>query len=144
MFKIVKKPEGTALSEILISILAVVFALVAAGAVMGLLGYNPFEVYKNMVDGALGSDYRIRATMNKAIPLTVLSLGVSVAYQMKFWNIGAEGQMAMGGIFTTWVALNCAALPRPLLLPFMLLAGIAGGALWALIPALLKVRLGTN
>ncbi|MBQ3077633.1 MAG: ABC transporter permease, partial [Clostridia bacterium] len=47
-------------------------------------------------------------------------------------------------IFTTWVALNCAALPRPLLLPFMLLAGIAGGALWALIPALLKVRLGTN
>ncbi|MBQ2698219.1 MAG: ABC transporter permease, partial [Clostridia bacterium] len=60
MFKIVKKPEGTALSEILISILAVVFALVAAGAVMGLLGYNPFEVYKNMVDGALGSDYRIR------------------------------------------------------------------------------------
>ena len=81
----------------------------------------------------------------KTIPLALCGLGIGIALRMLFWNVGAEGQLAMGGIAASAVALFWApGLPAPLVLPLMVLAGFATGALWGLIPALLKAYLKVN
>ncbi len=144
MFRIVKKPELSPDRAVLAQILAVVIALVAAGLIVMLMGINPVKFYGDLVRGALGSAYRLRATLNKAIPLVILSLGTLIAFKMKFWNIGAEGQMCMGAFGAAYFALNFSWLPAYVLLPLMAAAGVVCGGLWSLIPALLKVKFGTN
>jgi ABC-type uncharacterized transport system permease subunit len=144
MIRITKRPGLSKKKEFMMRWGGVFGALVAAALVMALLGYNPLEVYGNLIGGSLGSAYRLKATLNKAIPLVVLSLGVAVAFKMKFWNIGAEGQMALGGFGAAFVALRYGDLPPYLLLPLMFVIGVLCGGLWGLIPALLRVKLGTN
>jgi simple sugar transport system permease protein len=80
----------------------------------------------------------------RAIPLTIIALGISTAYRSGFINIGAEGQMMMGIICSTAVALALPSVPKPLLLPMLLLAGCAGGALWGFIPGILKAKLAVS
>ena len=86
----------------------------------------------------------IQATVKIMIPLLITSLGVALAFKMQFWNIGAEGQIIMGAIFATYFALFHADWPHWLLLAVMFLAGMAGGGLWALLPAVFKVKFNTN
>lgn len=144
MFRIIKKPELAPGRAVLSQIMAILVSLCAAAIIVLILGYNPIEFYANLIKGALGSAYRVRATFNKAIPLVILSLGTLIAFKMKFWNIGAEGQMCMGAFGAAYFALNFSNLPAPVLLPLMALAGLVCGGIWALIPALLKVRFGTS
>ena len=73
MFRIIKKPELSPGRAVAAQFIAVVAALIAAAVIVALLGYNPFEFYGNLVKGALGSVYRVRATFNKAIPLVILT-----------------------------------------------------------------------
>jgi len=129
---------------IALRILAVVFALLASMVIIALLGHNPFKVMFEMVRGSIASKYRLTETINKMVPLLTLSLGVCVAYKMKFWNIGAEGQFYMGVFGAGLVAFNLGGLPGYVLLPAMFLGGIVGGGLWALIPALLKAKWETS
>ena len=131
MLRIQKQQGLTKKQEILLRVGTIVLALVASGVMMAALGYNPFTVYLKMIKGALGSRYNITATVSKCIPLLIMSLGVSVAFRMKFWNIGAEGQFYMGAFAATFVWV-------------MMLAAIIGGGIWALIPALLKSKLETS
>ncbi len=74
----------------------------------------------------------------------ITSLGISIAFRMKFWNIGAEGQICMGAFAASYFALFCAHWPPWLLFPAMFLSAFAAGAVWAGIPALFKVKWGTN
>ncbi|MBQ4346898.1 MAG: ABC transporter permease, partial [Firmicutes bacterium] len=125
--------------------LAIVAALVLAAVIMAALGYNPFEVYKNIVVGSLKIGYRLRETVNKAIPLTVLSLGVSVAFKMKFWNIGAEGQFYMGAYGAALAAFGLAPeTPSFVTILLMFVLGFLFGGIWAMIPALLKAKFNTS
>lgn len=80
---------------VLTRVLAIVAALVASGLVMLIMGFNPLEIYAQIVKSSVTSVRKLRETLNKTILLTVLSLGISVAFRMKFWNIGAEGQFYM-------------------------------------------------
>lgn len=144
MVKIIKKPDMAPRQETLLRIGAVLLALAASAVVIALIGYNPFQVFAKIVEGSLMSLYRVRETISKAIPLVVLSLGVAVAFKMKFWNIGAEGQIYMGAFGAALVAFSGAGLPSPLLLALMLLVGAALGGLWALIPAFLKLRFSAS
>lgn len=144
MIKLTRKQEAPFYKELLMQIAAIAAALAAAGVVMAIMGHNPFKVYIQIVNGALGSAYRVRGMFNKVIPLTILSLGVAVAFKMKFWNIGAEGQMAMGAFGASYIALNYGHLAPGVLLPMMFVAGAICGGLWALIPALLKTKLDTS
>jgi simple sugar transport system permease protein len=81
----------------------------------------------------------------KAIPLMLTGLGVAIAFRMLFWNIGAEGQLAMGGIAAAYVALFWAdRLPASMVLPAMFVAGVLAGAIWGFIPAFLRAALGVN
>ncbi len=123
---------------------AVLFALLLSALLLLFMGYNPFAVYASMLDGGLGSDYRIKETVVRTIPLVLSSLGISLAFRMRFWNIGGEGQIMMGAFAATWVGLFNPGLPRPLLLLLMVLAGVLGGGLWALIPTFFKIRFRTN
>jgi simple sugar transport system permease protein len=97
-----------------------------------------------MIKGAFGSAYKTKATIIKAIPLLITALGISVAFKMKFWNIGGEGQIIMGAFASSVVALKLTHISSSAVLPLMAAAGIAGGAAWALIPAFLKSKLRTN
>lgn len=144
MIQIVKRPDPSARQSVMTRFAAVAGAVVCASLLMALIGYNPFSIFFNIVKGSTGTAMRLQGTLNKAIPLTALSLGVAVAFRMKFWNIGAEGQFYMGAMFAAWVAFNLKTLPMLLLLPVMGIAGFIGGGLWALIPAFLKSKFKTS
>jgi simple sugar transport system permease protein len=123
---------------------SIVLALICSGVVLLFFDLNPIKIFGTIVTGALGSEINIQQTIIKAIPLTIASLGILVAFKMKFWNIGGEGQIMMGALGASWVALNNGDLPQPLLLLLMAVASIVCGAFWALIPAFFKAKMGTN
>ncbi len=129
---------------IIIRTSAILLALSAVAVFIMLLGHNPFSVYLSMIEGAFGSGYRITETIRKAIPLIVASLGISLAFRLKFWNIGAEGQIMMGAFGATFFALNFQNLPSVILLPLMGLASIICGGIWGAIPAYFRAKFRTN
>jgi simple sugar transport system permease protein len=142
--RIAAREEMTGKSEKLLRVAAAVVALAASGIIMALMGYNPFEVFGKIISGSLGTAYRVKETVTKAIPLSVLSLGTAVAFRMKFWNIGQEGQFYLGAYGAALIAFNFSYLPAPILLSLMFVVGFIFGGLWSMIPALLKIRFSTN
>lgn len=140
MIRIVTRDEASPLRDTALRLAAVGAALVASAVMMAAIGYNPFEVFAKIVAGSLASAYRFRETVNKAIPLTVLSLGIAVAFRMKFWNIGGEGQFYLGAFGASLMAFALPTLNAAFLLPLMFLSGFLLGGLWALIPAALRAR----
>lgn len=144
MIRIVKTKEKSRREQMLIRLAAFVLALCAGGLFLLVLGNNPFAVYGTILSGAFRSKMAVQATIKIMIPLLIAALGVTLAFKMKFWNIGGEGQLIMGGVFASYFALFHADWPSFILFPVMFIAGIIGGGLWALIPAFFKVRFGTN
>lgn len=142
--RIQKQDEMDGKNVILISLLAFFIALVAGGFFLMSLGLNPFEAYKIILSGAFSNIKYIEATIEIAIPLLVLSLGITLAFKMKFWNIGAEGQFIMGAIFASYFALFHNDWPHIVLLLVMFIAGFVGGGLIGYIPAYFKCKYGTN
>jgi ABC-type uncharacterized transport system permease subunit len=125
--------------------------LIAAALLVGALllrfaGANPWFVYRRMAELAYGSLYGWSDTTIKATPLILAGLGVSIAFRMRLWNIGAEGQLFLGAFFATGVALHWLPreTPQAILLTAMAVAGFVGGALWGLIPGVLKAKLNVN
>ena len=94
--RVVKKAELGKRETLILRLEAIVLALVAGGFFILLIGQNPFVIYQTIVTGALRSEMAIQATVKIMIPLLIASLGVTLAFKMKFWNIGAEGQIIMG------------------------------------------------
>jgi len=144
MIRIVTRAEPTPFRENLLRFGAVLCALLASAAIMAVMGYNPLEVYAKIIEGSLKSFYRFRETVNKAIPLIVLSLGIAVAFRMKFWNIGAEGQFYLGAFGASLVAFSFPSLPAFILLPFMFFTAFLFGGAWSMIPAFLKARFSVS
>ncbi len=97
-----------------------------------------------LVKSAFFSPWAVEDCLIKAVPIFLCSLGIAIAFRLQIWNIGAEGQYALGAVGATWVALNYPDLPGYLLLPAMLCLASAAGGLWGLLPALLKLRLRAN
>lgn len=122
---------------------AVAGALAVGGLFLAVTGHRVGPAYVSMLTGALGSPYAIQQTLVKAVPLALTGLGVTLAFHAGLWNIGAEGQLAMGALLSSWAALS---VPWPgwALLPLMVLLGLLGGALWAFLPALARAAWGTN
>lgn len=123
---------------------AICFSFVLLGIFILTLGKNPIEVYMGMVTGSIGTPYRLKETIVIAIPLVLTALGISLAFKMKFWNIGGEGQIMMGAFMGSFIALKVSSLQGPMMLPAMIIAGFIGGGIWALIPTFFKVRFETN
>lgn len=144
MLSTVKRNNVTKSYSVSIRLVAVLLALVTSAIFIAFLGHNPIEVYASMIKGAFGSAYRFRETIVKAVPLVITSLGILIAFKMKFWNIGGEGQFYMGAFAASFVALKFPNLPKIVLIPLMILAGMLGGGLYALIPAYFKAKFETN
>ncbi|HNX23858.1 MAG TPA: ABC transporter permease [Spirochaetota bacterium] len=144
MLRMSSRTDCSRNEAILIRTSAIILALAAVAFFIMLLGHNPFSVYISMIEGAFGSGYRITETIRKAIPLIISSLGISLAFRLKFWNIGAEGQIMMGAFGATFCALNFQSLPSYVLLPLMGLASIICGGIWGAIPAYFRAKFRTN
>ncbi len=144
MIRVVKRTELPQKSILLLRLGAILLALFAGGIFVALLGFSPLKVYATILIGSFRSKLAIQSCVRKIIPLLITSLGVSMAFKMKFWNIGAEGQMIMGAIFSSYFALFHDNWPKPILLIVMLFAGIVGGGLWGVIPAYFKCKYETN
>ncbi|MEA3335235.1 MAG: ABC transporter permease [Chloroflexota bacterium] len=146
--KLERRMEPSRTANIVVPIVSVVLGLLAGAVLLALVGVNPLETYKAMAEGALGSTYAISETLVRAIPLMLTGLAVSIAFRMLFWNIGAEGQLAMGAFAAAGVALFLPGVVPDisawLLLPAMFVAAFAAGAMWGLIPAALKGFWGVN
>ncbi len=97
-----------------------------------------------LFQGAFGSKWAFEDSVLKALPIFLCSLGVAVAFRLKIWNIGAEGQFALGAVGATWAALSFPDAPQYILLPTMVLMAMAAGGAWGFIPALLRQKLRTN
>lgn len=143
--RIEKRLVPSLTASYLVPLVSILLALVFGGLILLAAGASPLQTYKAMAIGAFGGKYNISETLVKAIPLMLCGLAVSVAFRMLFWNIGAEGQLAVGGIAASGMALFWAdRIPPPLVVPAMMVAGFVGGALWGLVPALLKAYIGVN
>lgn len=120
-------------------------AIVIGGIFVAANGVNPFEYYGRVVVGCFNNVINIRGFIRIVIPLLITSLGIAVAFKMKFWNCGANGQFIAGALMATTVANLCGNnLPQWLTLILMAVAGIIGGGLVGLVPAVCKVKLGTS
>jgi len=124
-------------------------ALLAALVVSGLIIYsltklNPARVYVAMWDGAFGTSRRAWVTARDTMMLLCIGIGLAPAFRMRFWNIGAEGQILAGGIATAACMIYFDNLPTPVLLLVMAAAAMVAGGLWGFVPAVFKARFGTN
>ena len=144
LFRIEKRAELGAQQSMLLRLFSVFLALIAGGLFFLALGFNPFMVYGTLLSGAFRSEMAIQATIKIMIPLLISALGVTLAFKMKFWNIGGEGQIIMGAIFASYIALYYGNMPHVPLVIVMLVAGVVGGGLWGLIPAFFKAKFNTN
>ncbi len=129
----------------LIRLASIIVALLIGSFVIMITGANPFKAYVTMVDGALGSEVFVRQTVKKAIPLLGCALAIAPCFKMRFWNIGAEGQITAGALAATFFARMLAGkIPAVMLLIVMAIASIIGGGLWGLIPGFFKAKWNTN
>lgn len=130
---------------ILIRAIAAIAALVTGGLLLLLLGHNPIAVYGEMIAGSLGSPTGIKDTVRIAIPLLISGIGIAVAFKMRFWNIGGEGQILAGATAAAYFALfQFDSMPRPVLLIVMAIVAILAGGIMGSIPAFFKAKWGTN
>lgn len=129
-----------------IRLLAVLASLVVAALVIvAITGQNPIEVYLGIVDGAIGTNRRAWVTVRETLVLLCIAIGLTPAFKMKFWNIGAEGQILMGGAAAAALMIYFGdAMPNWLLLIVIFIASAAAGLVWGLIPAVFKAYFNTN
>ncbi|SIO29374.1 ABC transporter permease [Halodesulfovibrio marinisediminis] len=143
-FTIEKRQEPLKWGSFFIFLVALVFSLGVSGLLLAIQGKPPLEAMYLLWDGAFAHDWALEDTVLKAIPIFLCSLGVAVCFRMQIWNIGAEGQYALGAVGATWVVLSMPDAPMWALLPLMFLAAAVLGGLWAIIPALLREKMGLN
>ncbi|MBQ5389328.1 MAG: ABC transporter permease [Clostridia bacterium] len=146
LFHIVKRDGLVWWKSWLVRIAAVAAALVFSGIISVLVtGENPFDIYGTMIAGAVGKPSRIWNLLQSLAMLLCVSLAVTPAFKMRFWNIGAEGQALIGGFAAAVCMLKLTGvIPDALMIPAMILASILAGALWGVIPAVFKAKWGTN
>ena len=145
-FRMSKRESIGIRKTVLIYAAALALALVVcAGVIFLLVRMNPIDVYKAIFDGALGSKRRIWITVRDLLVLLCIAVGLAPAFKMRFWNIGAEGQVLVGGLISAALMINLGGkLPNAVLIILMLAAGAAGGMVWGLIPTFFKAKWKTN
>jgi len=131
-------------SRIAVPIASLVLAAIIAGIVLAVSGHDPIATYQQIYAASFTSDGALTATFIYATPLLFTGLAVAVAFRMRVWNIGGEGQLYMGAVGASGVGLLLGGWPLPILIVMMALGGALAGLAWAMIPGLLRAYLRTN
>jgi len=123
---------------------SVILAVIVAGIFLAATGHNPLTTYKNIIQASITQPGAFSSTLVSMTPLLFTGLAAAVAFRMRIWNIGSEGQLYMGAVGASGVGLLLHNLPGPVLIVAMMAVGIAAGTLWAAVPGALRAYLNTN
>jgi simple sugar transport system permease protein len=132
------------LRGLLVPLLAVVTAVIIGSILILLAGLDPIKAYGGLLQGAIGTDSSIVRSLIKMAPLILAGLAVAFAFKGGLFNIGAQGQLVVGALLSAWVGFALVGLPPAVHIVLALLAGLVGGALWGMIPGLLKAYTGAH
>ena len=146
IFHVVKRDAMPWYRSMGIRVAAILLALILCAVITTITtGINPIQVYESIFTGAFGTVRKTWVTLQNTAILLLIALALTPAFKMKFWNIGGEGQVLMGGLAAA-ACMICLAdkLPNVLLIVCMIIASIAAGAIWGFIPAFFKTKWNTN
>lgn len=146
LFHIVKRDALSFKQAFVIRAIAIIAALILCGIItMITTGISPIEVYKSIIIGAFGSKRKSWVTFQNISILLMISLALTPAFKMRFWNIGGEGQVLIGGLASAaCMILFGEKLPNAVVIILMIITSIAAGAIWGFIPAFFKAKWNTN
>ncbi len=144
MLRLEPRPRPSRAHAYLAPVVAVLLTLVVGAAIFAALGFDPLRVLAAYFVEPVSTLRGVGSLLVKATPLILIASGLALGFRANVWNIGAEGQMIIGGIVGGGIALALPETTSPLLLPGMLVAGMLGGMVWAAIPALLRTRFNAN
>ncbi len=147
MLRLEKRPQPSQVWTYLTPLLAVMITMIAGGALFAVLGKDPIAaittIFWEPLFGEFAFYYRPQLLI-KGAPLVLIAIGLSLGFRAGIWNIGAEGQYIIGALTGAGVGLAFYPMESWVIFPLMVLAGAFGGWIWAMIPAILKLRFGTN
>jgi len=144
MIRLERRPEASQVMSYASPLIAIVLMLIGGLLLFAFLGKNPLEGFKVFFINPISDWYGVSELFLKATPLMLIAVGLAVGFRANVWNIGAEGQLIVGGIAASAVALYFHEAEGAHVLILMVIAGGIGGMLWAAIPAFLKTRFNTN
>jgi len=145
MFKLEARPQPSRLMSLASPLLALLMTVLLGIVLFVLLGKDPARGLQMFFWEPIKSAYALSELALKATPLVLIALGLAVCFRSNVWNIGAEGQFVVGALAGGWVAMQADAQSvRGLIVPLILLAGVAGGMAWAAVTALLRDRFNAN
>jgi simple sugar transport system permease protein len=134
------------IQPIVVPLFAILLSFIVGGVLIRIVGVNPFEAYWALVRGMFGSPNRIAGSIARSVPFVGSALAVAYALRAGLFNIGAEGQMLVGGIAAAWAGTWSFMydVPSIIALPVIILAGVVGGALWGGVPGVLRAKTGAH
>ena len=144
LIKLIPRGTSSQFMFVLAPIFAVLLTLLTGSIIFFLMGFNPLTALKTFFISPISNAYGVSELLVKATPLALIAVGLSFCFKNNIYNIGAEGQLTMGAIFGGGIGIYFYDVDSFLLLPGMIIVGALGGALWAMIPALLKTKFNTN
>ena len=146
MLRLERRPEASQTMSYLSPLIAIVLMLIGGLLLFTALGKDPVEGFRVFFINPISDSYGVSELFLKATPLMLCAIGLAVGFRANVWNIGAEGQLIVGAVAASAVALYFyeSESSQWLVLGLMVVAGAIGGMLWATIPALLKIRFNTN
>jgi len=138
--------ETFRLQPLLIPFYALVLAVLIGGVLIALVGVNPFEAYWALLRGMFGNGDRLAGSIARSVPFIGSALALAFAFRAGLFNIGAEGQLLVGGVLAAWVGTWAwiADVPGFFAVVLMVLAGLMGGAFWGGIPGVLRAKTGAH
>ncbi len=136
---------ATRIVQLQILVVSVVGALLVGAVLIGASGHDPLQVYRSILDSGFGSSLAFSQTLVSTAPLVLTAAATVVVFRSRIYSIGMDGQLIAGAIAASGVALKLGGgAPAGVAIPLVLLAAVAGGVLWVLVPALARAFLGTN
>jgi general nucleoside transport system permease protein len=144
LLELERRPQRSRTMMLLSPVIAILLTLATGAVLLALAGKDPVRGLSVYFVEPLQSSWTLQELVVKATPLVLIGVGLTIAFLSNTWNIGAEGQYTIGALTGGGLALALHGWDSPILFPAMLVAGALGGALWAAIPAVLKVRFNAN
>jgi ABC-type uncharacterized transport system permease subunit len=126
------------------TLISIVISLILGGIVVALMGYNPWETFSQLFQGAFAGNFNLGCTLEKFVPLVLTALAFTVSSSVSVFNVGVEGELYLGAIAAAWVGFTVVGVSSPVHIFLCILLAITVGALWAAIPGILKAYFKVN